>query len=129
MRGRSVLSALTVVFISQACSSSDGTGPANTSPPTNTGGGNTGDGSTITQCVNIAAPIVTVARSLWTQHQATGAAPAARIQHAGVYDAANDRLIVFGGFAAAGALNDVWVLLARGRSWHQRALRRRPGAQ
>ena len=34
-----------------------------------------------------------------------------RVSHSAVYDAANNRMIVFGGAAADGQFNDVWVLM------------------
>jgi Kelch motif len=51
--------------------------------------------------------------SNWTTLIANGApsSPAARDLHTAVYDAANNRMIVFGGFNPdSGLLNDVWVL-------------------
>src|SRR5581483_4343964 len=52
--------------------------------------------------------------SQWTQLIANGTAgsPAARSGHSTLYDAANNRLIIFGGCSAncAPVLNDVWVL-------------------
>lgn len=44
----------------------------------------------------------------WTQLFPAGAPPPARAGHTAVYDAANNRMIVFGGQIATG--NDVWVL-------------------
>jgi hypothetical protein len=52
--------------------------------------------------------------SAWVQLIPTGAAPTARNGHAAVYDAANNRMLVFGGAANANAgpyFNDAWVLL------------------
>jgi hypothetical protein len=55
----------------------------------------------------------------WThllQNGATGSPPA-RETHTAVYDAANNRMIIFGGFNATTAFNDVWVLTdANGQS-------------
>lgn len=48
--------------------------------------------------------------SLWTQLSPTGTAPAPRKEHASVYDAANDRLIIFGGINSSEYFNDTWVL-------------------
>jgi N-acetylneuraminic acid mutarotase len=44
----------------------------------------------------------------WTQHSISGG-PSARASHDAVWDAANKRLIVFGGQSDQGALNDLWV--------------------
>ncbi len=49
----------------------------------------------------------------WTLLSPTGTAPAARYLHSAVYDAANDRMIVFGGYdrgVNALDMNDTWVL-------------------
>ena len=49
----------------------------------------------------------------WTQLSPAGTPPIPRLFHSAVYDAANNRMIVFGGEAntgPTGALNDVWVL-------------------
>jgi Galactose oxidase, central domain len=47
----------------------------------------------------------------WTMLTPSGPAPAARAGGSGVYDSANNRLIIFGGESGAGQLlNDVWVL-------------------
>lgn len=45
----------------------------------------------------------------WTQLSPTGTPPTARFGSAGVYDAANDRMIVFGGNDGA-VRNDVWAI-------------------
>jgi len=45
----------------------------------------------------------------WTQLAPTGTPPTSRYGSAGIYDGANDRMIVFGG-NDGGALNDVWAL-------------------
>ncbi|MFN8483645.1 MAG: kelch repeat-containing protein [Anaerolineae bacterium] len=46
----------------------------------------------------------------WIQLAPAGERPAGRVSHSAVYDAANNRMIVFGGAAADGQFNDVWVL-------------------
>ena len=47
----------------------------------------------------------------WTQLTPTGAPPPARANLGAFYDAASNRMTVFGGFSAAGVLyNDTWVL-------------------
>src|SRR5437588_369038 len=46
----------------------------------------------------------------WTPVTPVGVPPAARRSGATVYDAANNRLIMFGGQEPCGKLNDVWVL-------------------
>jgi hypothetical protein len=47
----------------------------------------------------------------WTQLLPSGNVPAARQQHSAVYDPTHNRMIVFGGSEANGAVsNDVWVL-------------------
>jgi hypothetical protein len=46
----------------------------------------------------------------WVLLSPSGTAPAAREAHTAVYDAANNRLVVFGGRDGVGPLNDVWVL-------------------
>ncbi|HKZ63091.1 MAG TPA: kelch repeat-containing protein [Thermoplasmata archaeon] len=48
----------------------------------------------------------------WTNLIPDGApgSPAARVDHTAAYDAANNRMIVFGGEAASVLLNDAWVL-------------------
>ena len=47
----------------------------------------------------------------WTQLSPTGTPPAARGAHSAIYNAANNRMVVFGGYFSTGALtNDVWVL-------------------
>lgn len=45
----------------------------------------------------------------WTQLAPTGA-PLQRLEHSAVYDAASNRMVVFGGFDDAGLHDDVWVL-------------------
>jgi hypothetical protein len=47
----------------------------------------------------------------WTQVSPTGTPPVARYAHSAVYNAANNRMVVFGGGLVSGALlNDTWVL-------------------
>jgi hypothetical protein len=46
----------------------------------------------------------------WIPLAPTGNLPAIRSNHAAVYDAATNRMIVFGGEGNAGALSDTWVL-------------------
>jgi hypothetical protein len=46
----------------------------------------------------------------WTQLFPSGSGPAARDAHAAVYDPVGERMIVFAGRGAGGALGDVWVL-------------------
>jgi hypothetical protein len=50
----------------------------------------------------------------WAQLTTSGGPPTTRTQHSAVYDAGNNRMIVFGGNPTAGScasgLNDVWVL-------------------
>ncbi len=46
---------------------------------------------------------------LWTQLAPAGTPPSARYGSAGIYDGANDRMVVFGGFDVA-YRNDVWSL-------------------
>jgi len=48
--------------------------------------------------------------ALWTQLSPAGTAPAPRLQQAVVYDAANDRLVIFGGRSSSEYFNDSWVL-------------------
>ncbi len=50
----------------------------------------------------------------WAQLSPSGTPPASRTQQAAIYDAANGRLIVFGGLSDAGPLNDVWALFLNG---------------
>src|SRR5262249_5332902 len=55
----------------------------------------------------------------WTALNPTGTPPSPRIQHSAVYDAANNRMIVFGGGlgSTSPCANDVWVLTdANGKS-------------
>src|SRR5205807_4899288 len=46
----------------------------------------------------------------WNTLSPTGGPPPARAFHAAVYDAASNRMIVFGGSQASQLSNDVWVL-------------------
>ncbi len=47
----------------------------------------------------------------WTQLSPTGSAPITRVNHTAVYDAANNRMIIFGGYDGGNSsFNDVWVL-------------------
>jgi hypothetical protein len=46
----------------------------------------------------------------WTQLTPSGTAPSVRYIHSAVYDAAGNRMIVFGGFDNYSSFNDVWVL-------------------
>ncbi len=57
------------------------------------------------------------AAQAWTELAPSGPATPAREAHTAVYDAAGNRMIVFGGFTGSSALNDVWVLSnANGKS-------------
>jgi hypothetical protein len=50
----------------------------------------------------------------WSKFAPSGVSPPSRTEHSAVYDAATNRMIVFGGNSAApcgGGLNDVWVLI------------------
>lgn len=55
-------------------------------------------------------PAVHAPPSLWIELHPIGAAPAPRREHASVYDAVNDRLIVFGGRDGSRCFNDTWLL-------------------
>ena len=46
----------------------------------------------------------------WTQLSPTGTPPSARYGHTAVFNAANNRMVVFAGNDNSGFLNDVWVL-------------------
>ena len=50
----------------------------------------------------------------WTQWTPLGTPPNARGGHTAIYDAPNQRMIVFGGSDANGLLNDVWALSLTG---------------
>jgi galactose oxidase-like protein/Kelch motif protein len=55
----------------------------------------------------------------WTQIAAAGTPPSARFAHTAIYDDANDRLIVFGGYDGA-FLGDTWALtLSDPPTWSQ----------
>jgi len=56
-------------------------------------------------------PAVHTPPSLWIELHPNGTAPAPRREHAAVYDAANDRLIVFGGRNGSQTFNDTWLLI------------------
>jgi hypothetical protein len=49
---------------------------------------------------------------VWSMHSPVGAPPAAREGQAAVFDSASQRMTIFGGSGAGGALNDTWVLRA-----------------
>jgi hypothetical protein len=54
----------------------------------------------------------------WVQlTPASGNAPAPRVNAAAIYDSLNHRLIIFGGKAATGDLNDVWAFDLKNNSW------------
>ncbi len=46
----------------------------------------------------------------WASLSPLGTPPPSRSDHAAVYDVANNRMIIFGGFGPSGNLSDVWVL-------------------
>ena len=46
----------------------------------------------------------------WVQLTPSGGPPVARSDTTAVYDAANNRMTIFGGNSAQGVLGDVWVL-------------------
>jgi hypothetical protein len=46
----------------------------------------------------------------WSQLSPSGTPPVERSFHSAVYDAVNDRMVVFGGSTGSGSLNDVWAL-------------------
>ncbi|MEQ1832386.1 MAG: kelch repeat-containing protein [Candidatus Eisenbacteria bacterium] len=50
----------------------------------------------------------------WTLLSASGTAPAARFGHAAEYDAANQRMLLFGGYDNTNYLNDAWQLSLNG---------------
>ena len=47
---------------------------------------------------------------VWTQLSPAGTPPAPRVYHTAVYDAANNRMTIFGGSTLTQSLSDVWVL-------------------
>lgn len=54
----------------------------------------------------------------WSQLSPSGTLPAARLYHSAVYDAVNDRMVIFGGNTGMGTLNDSWALsFAGGPVW------------
>lgn len=56
----------------------------------------------------------------WSQLAPSGTPPSARLYHSAVYDAVNQRMVVFGGGSAMMSLNDVWALsLAGAPAWSQ----------
>ncbi len=58
----------------------------------------------------------------WQQLVTAGPLPSPRYGHSCVYDSANDRLVVFGGFNGSSGLNDVWTLSLSGTpTWSQLA--------
>jgi len=65
----------------------------------------------------------------WTPLSPSGTPPSARAFHAAVYDAARDRVVVFGGIGPSGHLNDVWALSLEGLVWTQLSLASPPPAR
>ena len=58
----------------------------------------------------------------WSQLAPSGTPPSARFDHTAIFDAVNDRMIVFGGLWSSGVLNDVWELsFSGGPKWTQLA--------
>jgi hypothetical protein len=56
----------------------------------------------------------------WSQLSPSGTPPAVRSGHSAVYDAVNDRMVVFGGTGGSGTMNDVWALSLSGTpAWSQ----------
>ena len=56
----------------------------------------------------------------WSQLSPTGTPPAGRHFHSALYDAVNDRMVVFGGSTATGNQSDVWALTLSGTpAWSQ----------
>lgn len=54
----------------------------------------------------------------WSALAPTGNAPSARYGHSAIYDPARDRMVVFGGYAAAGSCQDLWALsLGESPAW------------
>jgi hypothetical protein len=51
---------------------------------------------------------------VWTQLAPSGTPPSALAGHTAIYDQANNRMLVFGGFNGSGLLNDVWALSLSG---------------
>ncbi len=52
--------------------------------------------------------------NVWTQITPAGAAPPGRLWHSAVYDAAHQRMVIFGGETAAGDAIDTWTLSLSG---------------
>ena len=50
----------------------------------------------------------------WSQLSPTGTPPPGRYATTAIYDPTHDRMVVFGGLGASGALNDVWALSLAG---------------
>ncbi len=50
----------------------------------------------------------------WTQLTPSGVPPSARTLHSAIYDPVRDHMVVFGGYAESGRLNDVWELSLAG---------------
>lgn len=76
-------------------------------------GGAAGPGGSYTNDVWVMTNANGVGTPSWTQLFASGApgSPPPRIQHTAVYDVANNRMIIFGGFSFGLAeFSDVWVL-------------------
>jgi len=57
----------------------------------------------------------------WSQLAVTGSVPTARGQHTAIYDEENNLMVVFGGAAAGGLLNDTWALNLGTLQWTQMA--------
>jgi len=56
----------------------------------------------------------------WSQLSPSGTPPDGRMYHSAVYDAVNERMVVFGGWTGTATLNDVWALsLAGAPAWTQ----------
>lgn len=53
----------------------------------------------------------------WAQLSPSGTAPSARANHSAVWDEANNRMIIFGGYDGTSLLNDVWTLTLSGTTW------------
>jgi hypothetical protein len=64
--------------------------------------------------------VLNLAAQTWTQASPIGSPPAARRGHTAIYDAANGRMLLFGGVAGSGFYNDLWALsLVVPASWTQ----------
>jgi hypothetical protein len=74
---------------------------------------------------NLTYALTLGATPTWSKLLPAGAPPPARFSHAGAYDVAHDRLLVFGGYSGGGLpgfLNDVWALALAGTpTWTQLA--------